>query len=137
MCTVRLVIHQLFFTGMFCHCLLSPCYSQIRSLIGSESSPHLVEHQCVNMLHSLTNDWLIVRPSSRTSAQHYISIGSMSRAPRHLLYVTVNATLPSTCSSPPLPFSITARWCATEKCDKSKRNIGPLYTLLNQVTGMN
>ena len=94
--------------------------------IGSESglSPPCRTSLCTYTPHGLTEDWLIVGPLSRTLAQHYSIIGSLSRARAACPGVTGERHLPSTgrpsllCySTPPPPPR-----CATEKYYKSESN---------------
>ena len=77
--------HQLFSHGDFLFFIIfylhaTPILEFDWIRIRPSSSRHLVEHHCVHMVHSCTKHWFIAGPSSRTSAQHYSSIVSMSRA---------------------------------------------------------
>ena len=48
---IRVGIQPLFHTDMFCHCLLSACYSQIRVLLVQNQA---IIHKNVHTLHSRT-----------------------------------------------------------------------------------
>ena len=84
MCTLDMIgVHPYFPWEFFCHDHLSTSYSQsfywIR--ISRRPSPHwnILSYECTHTPHSSTKGCLIVDPSSRTSAQHYSNIGSITR----------------------------------------------------------